>query len=46
MFGEEEGKALLSGVENAAECVPCDGEKSKKYGDLLAARLEAAAKVY
>lgn len=41
MFGEEEGKALLSGID--AACMPCDSEESHKLGDLLAERLEEAA---
>jgi len=46
MFGEEQGKKLLSGIESTAECIPCSSEKNKTHGDLLAERLEAAAKVY
>mmetsp|Transcript_36274 Transcript_36274/g.87847 ORF Transcript_36274/g.87847 Transcript_36274/m.87847 type:complete len:288 (+) Transcript_36274:121-984(+) len=45
MFGEAEGEALLGGVD--AACAPCDdSQQSQKLGDLLAERLEAAAKVY
>lgn len=44
MFGKAEGEALLSGVD--AACVPCESEESHKLGDLLADRLEAAAKVH
>jgi len=42
IFGKEEGEALLSGVENAVECLPCGSEESDKYWKLLASRIEAA----